>query len=75
MYPCRRTGARRHGQGRRTPDADPGSPAHAYLVPASGVVEVGGISIEARDGAAIIGVGSVEIFGIEDAEVVRVDAA
>jgi len=39
------------------------------------VIEVGGIRIEARDGAAIIGVGSVEIFGIEDAEVVRVDAA
>ena len=39
------------------------------------MIEVGGIRIEARDGAAIIGVGSVEIFGIEDAKIVRADAA
>jgi hypothetical protein len=48
---------------------------HAYLVPAKGVVEVGGVRIQARDGAAITDVTSVEIVGIEDAEVVLVDAA
>ncbi len=48
---------------------------HAYLVPATGALEVGGVRIEARDGAAITGLDSVEIVGIDDAEVVLVDAA
>ena len=48
---------------------------HAYLVPASGTVEVDGVRIEARDGAAITDVAKVEIVGLEDAEVVLVDAA
>jgi redox-sensitive bicupin YhaK (pirin superfamily) len=48
---------------------------HVYLVPAKGVVEVGGVRIEARDGAAITDLATVEIVGIEDAEVVLVDAA
>lgn len=48
---------------------------HAYLVPAKGTVDVGGIRIAARDGAAITDVASVEIVGIEDAEVILVDAA
>jgi quercetin 2,3-dioxygenase len=48
---------------------------HAYLVPASGAVEVGGVRIEARDGAAITDLSTVEIVGIEDAEIVLVDAA
>lgn len=48
---------------------------HAYLVPAQGVVEVNGVRIEARDGAAITGISEIEIVGIEDAEVVLVDAA
>jgi hypothetical protein len=48
---------------------------HAYLVPATGAVEVDGLRIGARDGAAITEVGSVEIVGLEDAEVVLVDAA
>jgi len=47
---------------------------HAYLVPATGAIEVGGVRIEARDGAAIADVANVEIVGIEDAEVVMVDA-
>jgi redox-sensitive bicupin YhaK (pirin superfamily) len=58
---------------RITVDLDP--KRHAYLVPASGTVEVGGVRIEARDGAAITDVASVQIVGIEDAEVVLVDAA
>jgi quercetin 2,3-dioxygenase len=48
---------------------------HAYLVPATGSVDVAGVRIEARDGAAITDVTSVEIVGVEDAEVVLVDAA
>jgi len=48
---------------------------HLYLVPAAGVVEVNGVRIEARDGAAITDVAEIEIVGIEDAEVVLVDAA
>jgi redox-sensitive bicupin YhaK (pirin superfamily) len=48
---------------------------HAYLVLAKGTVDVGGVRIEARDGAAITDLTSVEFVGIEDAEVVLVDAA
>jgi len=47
---------------------------HAYLVPARGAVEVSGVRIDARDGAAITDLSTVEIIGIEDAEVVLVDA-
>jgi redox-sensitive bicupin YhaK (pirin superfamily) len=57
---------------RVTVDLDPAR--HAYLVPATGAVEVGGVRIEARDGAAITDIASVEIVGIDDAEVVVVDA-
>jgi len=57
---------------RVTVDLDPAR--HAYLVPATGAVEVGGVRIEARDGAAITDIASVEIVGIDDAEVVMVDA-
>src|SRR3954453_19073061 len=38
---------------------------HAYLVPATGAVEVGGERIEARDGVAITDVAKVEIVGLE----------
>jgi quercetin 2,3-dioxygenase len=48
---------------------------HAYLVPATGAVEVGGVRIDARDGAAITDVERIDIVGLEDAEVVLVDAA
>jgi redox-sensitive bicupin YhaK (pirin superfamily) len=48
---------------------------HAYLVPATGAVEVGGLRIDARDGAAITGVDTVEVVGLEDAEVVLVSGA
>ena len=58
---------------RITLDLDPHR--HAYLVPATGAVEVGGVRINARDGAAITDVATVEIVGLEDAEVVLVDVA
>jgi redox-sensitive bicupin YhaK (pirin superfamily) len=48
---------------------------HAYLVPAIGAIEVGGVRIDARDGAAITDVEQIDIVGLEDAEVVLVDAA
>jgi redox-sensitive bicupin YhaK (pirin superfamily) len=48
---------------------------HAYLVPATGSLEVGGVRIDARDGAAITGQETVEVAGIEDAEVVLVEGA
>ncbi len=51
-----------------------GAGRHAYLVPASGVVEVNGLRIETRDGAAISDVDAVEIVGVEEAEIVVVDA-
>jgi redox-sensitive bicupin YhaK (pirin superfamily) len=47
---------------------------HVYLVPACGVIEVDGVRIEARDGAAITDLKTIEIVGIADAEVVLVDA-
>jgi redox-sensitive bicupin YhaK (pirin superfamily) len=47
---------------------------HAYLVAATGAVEIGGVRIAARDGAAITDLATLEIVGLEDAEVVLVDA-
>jgi len=58
---------------RVTLDLDP--TRHAYLVPASGAVEVGGVRVAARDGAAITDVAQVEIVALEDSEIVLVDAA
>jgi quercetin 2,3-dioxygenase len=46
---------------------------HAYLVPAKGIIEVGGVRIENRDGAAITGETAVEIVGVQDSEVVLVE--
>ncbi len=51
-----------------------GERRHGYLVPASGVVEVNGVRINARDGAAIKDVPVVRITAMEDSEVVMVDA-
>jgi hypothetical protein len=48
---------------------------HAYLVPASGAVEVNGVRLDARDGAAITGETALTVTALEDAEVVLVDAA
>jgi redox-sensitive bicupin YhaK (pirin superfamily) len=46
---------------------------HVYLVPATGTIDVGGVRIEARDGAAITDLTEVVITGIQDAEVILVD--
>jgi redox-sensitive bicupin YhaK (pirin superfamily) len=50
-----------------------GEGRHAYLVPALGAVEVNGVRINARDGAAIKDVAAVTIKAIADSEVVMVD--
>jgi redox-sensitive bicupin YhaK (pirin superfamily) len=50
-----------------------GAGRHAYLVPASGTVDVNGVRINARDGAAIKDVAVVSIAAIEDTELVLVD--
>jgi redox-sensitive bicupin YhaK (pirin superfamily) len=48
---------------------------HAYLVPAVGKVEVNGVTLNARDGAAIRDETLLTIKALEDAELVLVDAA
>ena len=48
-------------------------PRLAYLVPSTGTVDVNGVRIHARDGAAIKDVDIVSIAAIEDADVVMVD--
>lgn len=47
---------------------------HAYLVPARGSVEVDGVRIDARDGAAIRDVATITVKALSDAEVVLVDS-
>jgi len=46
-----------------------------YLVPASGKLDVNGVIIDARDGAAIRDETIVRIEALEDSEIVMVDAA
>ena len=48
---------------------------HLYLVPSKGSVEVNGVRIDARDGAAITAVDAVSVTALDDAEIVMVDAA
>ncbi len=48
---------------------------YAYLVPATGKVRIGDTEVNARDGAAITGVDSIEVIALEDSELVLVDAA
>ncbi len=52
-----------------------GKNRHGYLVPAKGTVEVNGVRLEARDGAAIQDESIVRVTAVEDAELVFVDAA
>ena len=54
---------------------DLGSNRHAYLVPARGSVEVNGVLLEVRDGAAITDEAGVSITALTDSELVLVDAA
>ena len=52
-----------------------GNGHHAYLVPATGAVEINGVRIDARDGAAIADETTLRVTALEDAELVLVDAA
>ncbi|HEY6577727.1 MAG TPA: pirin family protein [Rhizomicrobium sp.] len=48
---------------------------HAYLVPASGVIEVNGLRVNARDGVAIADETGLDIVGLENSEIVLVETA
>jgi hypothetical protein len=52
-----------------------GSERHGYLVPAKGAVEVNGVRLDARDGAAIRDEDVLRVRALDDAELVLVDAA
>ena len=52
-----------------------GADRRAYLVPAVGAVEIEGVRVNARDGAAIQDVETIKVTALEDSEVVFVDAA
>ncbi|HJV40213.1 pirin family protein [Caulobacter sp.] len=52
-----------------------GKDRSGYLVPAVGVVEVNGVKLNARDGAAIKDEDVITVTALEDAELVLVDAA
>ncbi|BAT59737.1 quercetin 2,3-dioxygenase [Variibacter gotjawalensis] len=48
---------------------------YGYVVPSSGEIEINGIKIGTRDGAAIANENVVSVTALEDAELVLVDAA
>ncbi len=58
-----------------TASYDLGADRHAYLVTDKGAVEVNGVRLEPRDGAAIKDELVLTVTALEDAEVVLVDAA
>jgi quercetin 2,3-dioxygenase len=51
-----------------------GAGRHAYLVPATGKVEVNGVVAQARDGVAISEVEKFAVTALEESEIVLVDA-
>jgi quercetin 2,3-dioxygenase len=52
-----------------------GADRRGYLVPASGAVEINGVRVQARDGAAVEEIDMLEVKALEDSEIVLVDAA
>jgi hypothetical protein len=52
-----------------------GEERHGYLVPAKGSVEVNGIALNARDGAALRKEAVIRVRALEHTELVLVDAA
>lgn len=52
-----------------------GKDRRGYLVPATGAVEIDGVRVNARDGAAINDLEVLKITALEDSEVILVDAA
>ncbi len=66
---------RRHPEAGQTAEYELGGNRRAYLVPAVGKVEVNGIELLARDGAAIADEAVVKVTALEDSEVILVDVA
>ena len=58
-----------------TADYPLGRDRKAYLVPATGSVEIDGVRVDTRDGAAISDVETVRVTALTDSEIVLVDAA
>jgi redox-sensitive bicupin YhaK (pirin superfamily) len=58
-----------------TAEYDLGENRYGYLVPSTGSVEVNGVRLDARDGAAIRDEPKLRVTALEDAELVLVDAA
>ncbi len=52
-----------------------GKTRHVYLVSAAGSIEVNGVRLDARDGAAITDEDMLRVTAVNDAEIVLVDAA
>lgn len=52
-----------------------GADRHGYMVPSTGAIEVNGVRLGTRDGAAISKEETVTVKALEDSEVVFVDAA
>jgi redox-sensitive bicupin YhaK (pirin superfamily) len=52
-----------------------GKDRRAYLVPATGAIEIDGVRANARDGVAISDLDVIRVTAIEDSEIVLVDAA
>jgi quercetin 2,3-dioxygenase len=58
-----------------TVDYSLGRGRHGYLVPAKGAIEVNGVRLDPRDGAAVRDEPGLHIRALDDAELVLVDAA
>lgn len=52
-----------------------GKDRKAYLVPATGAIQIDDVRVNARDGAAISDIDVIRVTAIEDSEIVLVDAA
>ena len=52
-----------------------GKDRRGYLVPATGAVEIDGVRVNARDGAAIADQDVLRVTALEDSELVLVDVA
>lgn len=52
-----------------------GKERKAYLVPATGAVEIDGVRVDARDGAAIAQLDTLTVTALEDSEIILVDVA
>ena len=58
-----------------TADYRLGERRRAYLVPASGAIEVNGVRANARDGVAIVDEQVLRVTALQDSEIVLVEVA